>query len=167
MWAGKPQCSQDSSQARLVLHRSNCGEVRVSDEFPECGVIRKRTNLNLLHSDSSKTRRRLLISNAQWIETRPRCRKQPAAQISPSKSRCRLFCARVMPTAVCSNHRVSCLWSPGAAFEGASRMMDFENPINHFPCGFYSVLTGEERSVPVHRVTQKPFVWSFFSRLLF
>src|ERR1039457_7364357 len=54
MWAGKPQCSQDSSQARLVLHRSNCGEVRVSDEFPECGVIRKRTNLNLLHSDRSE-----------------------------------------------------------------------------------------------------------------
>ncbi len=46
-------------------------------------------------------------------------------------------------------------------------MVRLEDWIDHRPRGLDRVLTGEERSIAVHRVAQKPLVGHFLSRLFF
>ena len=46
-------------------------------------------------------------------------------------------------------------------------MMAFKDGIDHRPGSLNRVLTGEERSVTVHGVSQKPLVGRFLSWLLF
>ena len=74
--------------------------------------------------------------------------------------------AWIMPTAVCSDERVSLFGPPGAAFVATSRVMVLENSIDYLPCGFNRVLTGEERPVTLHGVAQKAFVRRFLTWLL-
>ena len=45
--------------------------------------------------------------------------------------------------------------------------MSLNHRVNYRPCGFNRILTGEQRSIPSHGVSQKTFVGSLLSRLFF
>ena len=70
-----------------------------------------------------------------------------------------------MPTAVCSDDRVSLLRSPTAAFVKVNAVMGLEDRIDHRPRGLNRVFTREERAVTGHGVAEKPLVGRFLSRL--
>src|ERR1035437_7659172 len=72
-----------------------------------------------------------------------------------------------MPTAVCSDDRVSLLWPPTAAFVIANAMMSLEDRIDNHPRGLNRVFSREERAVAGHGVTEKPLVGRFVARSLF
>jgi hypothetical protein len=46
---------------------------------------------------------------------------------------------------------------------GSNPVVRLEYRIDYRPSGFDRVLTGEERSIPVHRIAQKPFIGRFLS----
>src|SRR6185312_1055298 len=73
----------------------------------------------------------------------------------------------VEPGAVWSDERVSLFRPPTAAPIGANPVVRFQDRIDHLPRGLDRVLTGEERSIAVHGVAQKPLVGHFLSRLFF
>src|SRR5512135_458500 len=74
---------------------------------------------------------------------------------------------RVVPVAVCCDERISLFRSPATAFVGAGPAGGLKDRVDHRPGGLNRVLSGEERSIASHGISQKPLVGRFLSRLLF
>src|SRR5579862_186938 len=91
-------------------------------------------------------------------ETRPR---------GPAPSSGCLLGSGVVPTAVCSDDRVSLFRPPAAALVRERPVVGLQDWVNHRPGGLNRVLTGEERAVAGHGVAQQPLVRRFRSRLFF
>src|ERR1035441_7120119 len=72
-----------------------------------------------------------------------------------------------MPTAVCSDDRVSLLRPPATAFVKANAVVSLEDRIDNYPRGLNRVFSREERAVAGHGVTEKPLVGRFVARPLF
>ncbi len=70
-----------------------------------------------------------------------------------------------MPAAVPSDECIRLFRPPTAGLVAASLVVVIENWIDHRPGSLNRVLTGEERGIAYHRVSQEPLVGRFLSWL--